>query len=210
MDRGGPGAAADAGRPAIRYADGQDPIEEHTVSATTDPKREFLRHAVATLAYRGGKVLRDVPDNFASFRVGETTRTPSQILAHVGDLLDWAVSLATGKEEWHDATPLPWREEVARFYDALNTLDTCLASDTPLGRPCEQIFQGPVADALALRATRDATTRRLNPFAARTMPPQRSSSGTSALINRRSVWSSTARTQPVGFSSWAEAGRAAG
>jgi hypothetical protein len=119
------------------------------VSAKTDPKREFLRHAVATLAYRGGKVLRDVPDSFASFRVGETTRTPSQILAHVGDLLDWAVSLATGKEEWHDATPLPWGQEVARFYDALNTLDTCLASDTPLSRPCEQIFQGPVADALA-------------------------------------------------------------
>lgn len=119
------------------------------MNAMTDPKRDFLRHAVATLAYRGGKVLRDVPDDFASFRAGETTRTPSQILAHVGDLLDWAVSLATGKEEWHDATPLLWGQEVARFYDALNTLDTCLASDAALGRPCEQIFQGPVADAFA-------------------------------------------------------------
>lgn len=119
------------------------------MSATTDPKREFLRHAVATLAYRADKVLRDVPDHFASFQVGDTSRTPAQILAHVGDLLDWAVSLATGKEEWHDATPLPWRQEVGRFYDALNALDTCLATDTPLGRPCEQIFQGPVADALA-------------------------------------------------------------
>ena len=94
MLRASQGRPRYAGRPAISYADSQDPIEEHTVSAKTDPKREFLRHAVATLAYRGGKVLRDVPDNFASFRVGETTRTPSQILAHVGDLLDWAVSLA--------------------------------------------------------------------------------------------------------------------
>ena len=119
------------------------------MNAKTDPKREFLRHAVATLAYRGSKVLRDVPDNFASFRVSETTRTPSQILAHVGDLLDWAVSLAAGQEEWHDATPLPWEQEVARFYAALNTLDTCLASEAALGRPCEQIFQGPIADALA-------------------------------------------------------------
>lgn len=119
------------------------------MNATPDPKREFLRHAVATLAYRGGKVLRDVPDGFASFRAGETTRTPSQILAHVGDLLDWALSLATGNEKWNDATPLPWEQEVARFYGALNALDTCLASDAPLGRPCEQIFQGPVADALA-------------------------------------------------------------
>jgi hypothetical protein len=119
------------------------------VNAETDSKREFLRHAVATLAYRGGKVLRDVPDSFGSFRVGETTRTPSQILAHVGDLLDWAVSLATGKEVWHEAAPLPWPQEVVRFHDALNRLDTCLASDAALGRPCEQIFQGPVADALA-------------------------------------------------------------
>jgi hypothetical protein len=101
------------------------------------------------LAYRGGKVLRDVPDDFASFRVSETTRTPLRILAHVSDLLDWAVSLVTGKEEWHDATPLPWRQEVARFYNALTTRDTRLASDAALGRPCEQIFQGPVADALA-------------------------------------------------------------
>ena len=119
------------------------------MTVKTDAKREFLRHAVATLAYRAGKVLRDVPDNFATFRVGETTRTPVQILAHVGDLLDWAASLAAGKEEWHDATPLPWGQEVARFYDGLSTLDSCLAADAPLGRPCEQIFQGPVADALA-------------------------------------------------------------
>lgn len=119
------------------------------MDSATDPKRELLRHAVATLAYRGGKVLRDVPDNFASFHAGETTRTPSQILAHVGDLLDWALSLATGKEKWNDATPLPWEQEVARFYQALNTLDTYLASDAALGRSCEQIFQGPVADALA-------------------------------------------------------------
>jgi len=119
------------------------------MNATTDVKRAFLRHAVATLAYRGGKVVRDAPDNFPSFRVGETTRTPSQILSHVGDLLDWALSLATGNEKWNDATPLPWEQEVARFYSALNTLDACLASDAALGRPCEQIFQGPIADALA-------------------------------------------------------------
>jgi hypothetical protein len=118
------------------------------VGAVTDPTRQFLRHAVATLAYRGGKVVRDVPAGFATFRVGETTRTPAQILAHVGDLLDWALSQATGHERWNDATPLPWEQEVARFHTALNALDTYLASDAALGRPCEQLFQGPVADAL--------------------------------------------------------------
>ena len=115
----------------------------------TDPKREFLRHAVATLAYRGGKVLRDAPDGFSSFHAGDTTRTPSEILAHIGDLLDWALSQATGNERWTDATPLPWTQEVARFYGALNALDLYLVSNAPLLRPGEQIFQGAVADALA-------------------------------------------------------------
>jgi hypothetical protein len=119
------------------------------MNTTTDPTRQFLRHTVATLAYRGSKVLFSVPDDFPSFRVGATTRTPSQILAHVGDLLDWALAQASGNERWNDATPLPWDQEVTRFYAALNALDTCLASDAPLGCPCEQIFQGPVADALA-------------------------------------------------------------
>jgi len=58
------------------------------------PARELLRHALATLAYRGDKVLRDAPGDFAAFRVGPTSRTPIEILAHVGDLLDWGLWLA--------------------------------------------------------------------------------------------------------------------
>jgi hypothetical protein len=119
------------------------------MNATADPTRQFLRHTIATLAYRGSKIVNDAPDSFASFRSGETTRTPAQILAHIGDLLDWALSQATGSERWNDAPPLPWQQEVVRFYAALSALDAYLASDAALGRPCEQMFQGPVADALA-------------------------------------------------------------
>ncbi len=118
------------------------------MNATTDTKREFLRHTVATLAYRGGKTLREAPENFASFRVSERTRTPAQILAHIGDLLDWALSLAIGEQKWNNSTPLPWEQEVARFFDALKRFDDYLASEAALGRPCERIFQGPIADAL--------------------------------------------------------------
>lgn len=116
--------------------------------ATTDSKRELLRHTVATLAYRAGKTLREVPENFASFRIAETTRTPAQILAHLGDLLDWALSLAEGEQRWHDSTPLPWEREIARFFEALKKFDDYLATDAPLSRACEKIFQGPIADAL--------------------------------------------------------------
>lgn len=107
-----------------------------------------LRHTVATLAYRGGKAVRNVPSGFASFSAAPGTRTPVEILAHIGDLLDWAVGLADGRHEWHDSVPLPWEEEVARFFAALERFDKRLASEAPLGFPAEKLFQGPVADAL--------------------------------------------------------------
>jgi hypothetical protein len=108
----------------------------------------LLRHAVATVAYRGGKAVRGAPASFAAFHGGPDTRTPVQILAHVGDLFDWALGLADGRHVWHDSAPLPWDEEVARFFAALEKLDARLASGDPLGRTPEKIFQGPVADAL--------------------------------------------------------------
>jgi hypothetical protein len=74
----------------------------------SDPKRELFRHTVATLAYRGCKALRGAPREFAAYRASETTRTPAQILAHIGDLLDWSLSVAKGKEEWFNSAPLPW------------------------------------------------------------------------------------------------------
>jgi len=111
--------------------------------------RALLRHTVATLAYRGGKALRGAPDGFAEFRVGATTRTPGQILAHIADLLDWAVVLARGEKTWKDSPPLPWDAGSRRFFEALGRFDAVLASEAPLQSPPEKLFQGPIADALA-------------------------------------------------------------
>jgi hypothetical protein len=119
-----------------------------TANATADQKRELLRHTVATIAYRGGKAVSSAPDGFNSFRVNETTRTPEQILAHIGDLFDWALSIARGKQAWHNSTPQQWDAEVGRFFSALKDFDHYLASDQPLGCPAEKLFQGPIADAL--------------------------------------------------------------
>lgn len=115
---------------------------------SSDPKRDLLRHTLATLAYRGGKAVRNAPAGFGDFRGGDTTRTPGQILAHLGDLLDWALSIAEGKQVWHDSPPLPWEKEVARFFNALQRFDDYLASPGPLQAPPEKLFQGPIADAL--------------------------------------------------------------
>lgn len=113
-----------------------------------DPKRELLRHTLATLAYRGGKALRQAPEGFSEFQAGEGVRTPGQILAHVGDLFDWGLSIALGQQKWHDSKPLPWEQEVERFFTALKKFDAFLASSEPVHAPLEKLFQGPVADAL--------------------------------------------------------------
>ncbi len=113
-----------------------------------DPNREFLRHVVATLAYRCAKTLRGVPAGFAAFKAGETTRAPVEILAHIGDLLDWVLALAREGHRWSNSTPLPWDEEQARFHRALAALDEFLAGDAQLVTSAEKLFQGGLADAL--------------------------------------------------------------
>jgi hypothetical protein len=113
----------------------------------SDSKREMLRHTVATLAYRGAKAVRGAPDSFASFHASETARTPAQILAHIGDLLDWGLSMVKGAEVWNNSEPLAWHQEVARFHQALESFDSYLASEAELSATSERLFQGPIADA---------------------------------------------------------------
>lgn len=114
-----------------------------------DEKRAMLRHTVATVAYRAGKVVRDAPPDFASFTPDGSPRTAVKILSHLGDLFDWALTQAKGAETWHDSTPLAWDAEVARFFVAVQRFDEFLASDAALAAPPERMFQGAVADALS-------------------------------------------------------------
>lgn len=113
-----------------------------------DSAREMLRHTLATLAYRGAKAVRGAPEGFGDFHASPTSRTPSQILAHICDLMDWALSQARNKQAWTDTTPRSWDEDAARLFKALSDLDEYLASAEPLGYPPGQIFQGAIADAL--------------------------------------------------------------
>jgi hypothetical protein len=118
------------------------------MSTPSDPARQLLRHTVATVAYRGGKALRDAPQSFATFTLCEGPRTPARILAHMGDLFDWALAMASGSQAWHDSALLEWDAEVARFFASLRKFDDYLASPEPLHCLAEGLFQGPIADAL--------------------------------------------------------------
>ncbi len=105
----------------------------------------LLRHTVATLAYRAGKALRGAPPEFANYGQG---RTAGQILAHMSDLFDWALTIADGKQAWFNSTPRSWDEDVARFFGLLEKFDARLASGEPIAVEPERLFQGPIADAL--------------------------------------------------------------
>jgi hypothetical protein len=113
-----------------------------------DAKLELFRHTLAALAYRAGKAVRNTPETFADFRAAEGVRTPGQILAHMGDLFDWALSIGKGKQAWHDSKPLPWNRETERFFAALKAFDDFMASGEAGAAPIEKLLQGPVADAL--------------------------------------------------------------
>src|SRR6185369_7663499 len=115
---------------------------------TLDVKREVLRHMVATVAYRGGVAVANAPDTFATFRAYETTRTPGEILAHIGDLLEGSLHLLQGEMVFLTSTPLPWQDEIRRFFSAVKNLDTYLATEAPLACPVEKLVQGPIGDAL--------------------------------------------------------------
>jgi hypothetical protein len=134
---------------------------------------DSARHTLATLAYRGGKPLRGAPETFATFRSADSTRSPAEILAHLGDLFDWALSMARGQQAWHPSKPLAWNGEMERFFVTLKKFDDYLASGEQLHATPEKLFQGPIADALThvgqlamLRRMAGAPIRGENYFAA--------------------------------------------
>lgn len=114
-----------------------------------DPNtRLFLRHTLATLAYRAGKTVRGTPVAYGEFRANEKSPRPLDILAHMGDLMDWVLTQLRGEPKWNNSTPLPWEQEIARFFTALGAVDRHLADGKPIGYEPGRMFQGGIADAL--------------------------------------------------------------
>jgi len=103
---------------------------------------------LATIAYRGGKALRDAPDGFGATSAGPGSRSAVQILSHLGDLFAWGLALADGEHRWSETESDDWDVQVERFYAGLAAVDERLASPEPLGRPAKKLLQGPFADAL--------------------------------------------------------------
>jgi hypothetical protein len=117
--------------------------------ADADPARDVVRHTLATLAYRASKAVRGAPDSYGAFRVGPTTRTPTAILAHMSDLMEWSLTMVQGREKWRPVPPQAWTTDVDRLFSSITALDRCLADDVSIARSTLlQLLQGPIADAL--------------------------------------------------------------
>ena len=108
----------------------------------------MTRHALATLAYRLGKVLLGTPAGFAAFQAAAGVRTPAQILAHIGDLMDWALAQVEGRKAWHNSTPLAWEQEIQRLFTAIQKLDDHIAAHGLGPATPERLLQSAIADAL--------------------------------------------------------------
>jgi hypothetical protein len=107
-----------------------------------------LRHTVATVAYRAAKAVRNAPPAFGGFKANPHTRTPTEIVSHMGDLYDWALSIAEGNEQWHDSNVADWQAAVDRFFTSLKRFDDYLAAGHAIASPAGKIFQGAIADSL--------------------------------------------------------------
>lgn len=114
----------------------------------SDLKRELLRHLVATLEFRGGVAVSDVPEGFSGFRIGDDARSAGEILVHIGDLIEGSSYLMKGEFVYLQSQPRLWPEDVNRFFTATRDFDAYLASGAPLAQSIEKIMQGPIADAL--------------------------------------------------------------
>src|SRR5687767_6298743 len=109
---------------------------------------EVLRHMVATLAYRAAKVLRDTPEDFAGTAAGPGARRAVQIVAHLGDLMAWGVTIAKGDYVWTAGGSDDWDVEVDRFFSGLDAIDRELETGKISDDSIRKLIQGPLADSL--------------------------------------------------------------
>ncbi len=110
--------------------------------------RDFLRHTLATLAYRAAKTLRDAPDSFAEFKLDENSNTPHVIVSHMGNLMAWMETMIQGDPKWVTAPMSDWQADCSRFCDNVRRVDDLLSTDADIGFDLKLMFQAPVADAL--------------------------------------------------------------
>jgi hypothetical protein len=119
------------------------PVDDILMSQNT-----FLRHTLATINYRANASICDAPDSLAEARASAEHWSGLQILRHMNDVLNWAYSIAKGKQEWEPTEPQSWQHEVANFHAVLAAFDGLIAGREVAEDESLKLFQGPLADVL--------------------------------------------------------------
>ena len=140
LEKGSPGPLPANSRKSKKIQSSNNPVVP-----TTD---SWLRHTLATLAYRAEKALRDAPPDFTEFRASPRSRPALALVAHLGDLMEWAVRMTRGEMRWGAVPQTSWGPATDRFFTAVAELDAALAAPAAECLRHEIIFQGPIADAL--------------------------------------------------------------
>jgi len=117
-------------------------------SALSPDTTRLLRHLVATIAYRSSRSLRDTPIGFEHVRLPGESKSASELLLHMTNVLSFAIATVTHTNRVrHEA--LDWKAEVDRFYSLLGELDAKLDEGVSLEPGMDlKLVQGPLSDAL--------------------------------------------------------------
>lgn len=109
--------------------------------------RTSIRHTLATLGYRTGWALTDIPDNYPDFKPGNEAMSPSEIMLHMADLMQGPNNHFKGKEY----VPIEvegFENRVKRFFIELEELDKTVANAEIDRDKLLKMFQGPMIDAM--------------------------------------------------------------
>lgn len=112
-------------------------------------KNEYLRHTLATIAYRFQKSVSVAGKGFAGFSLGKGSRNTTEIIHHIYHVL-WWTRVFVQEERFINEKPekLSFALEIKRVNSELAVLDKVF-SETALGMDfSKRLLQGPLSDVL--------------------------------------------------------------
>lgn len=108
---------------------------------------EFLNHALKAIKYRFEKATAGSLENFGEFRVSDHTRSPSEIVNHMFDLVNKTNSIITGGDIYTETPVLmKFDEEYHRFLFGMEELMTALLESQIDMFVCKRLLQWPILD----------------------------------------------------------------
>lgn len=109
----------------------------------------FLRHTVATIAYRFQKSVNNSIDGFGSFSLGHGSRTPAEIVIHTYEVLKATREfILENKDVEGQSKNLSFKQEIERFNTELEKFDMLLIEKNIDNEYSRRLLQGPLSDIL--------------------------------------------------------------